>query len=95
MSQTETDSVKTKINAEIDSVKRKIKAIEDVLNYHVAVEDALEKGLPAPVLNLDSSFLMYKKMTQEQLQEEKRQLQEEKKQLQEKDNLLLRGNLAL
>lgn len=72
---------------EIESIKRKIQAIVDVLNYRVAVEDAVEKGLPAPVLNLDTNFLMYKKMSDEQLQ---RQIE----QLQEKENLLLRGSFC-
>jgi len=80
---------------EIANIKQEIQAIKDVLNYHVAVEMAVENGQPAPVLNLDSKFLMYKKMSPEQLQEEKRQLQEEKRQLQEKEILLLKGIFPL
>jgi len=63
---------------EIANIEQEIQAIKDVLNYHVAVRKALVNGLPAPVLNLDSKFLMYEDMSPEQLQEEKRQLQEEK-----------------
>lgn len=74
---------------EIDSIKRKIQAIEDALNYHVDVKEALEKGQPAPpMINLDREFRMYKEMSQEEL---KRKLE----QLQEKENLLLRGNFFL
>lgn len=72
---------------EIESIKRKIQAIVDVLNYRVAVEDAVEKGLPAPVLNVDTNFLMYKRMSDDQLQRQIEQLQEEK-------NLLLRGSFC-
>jgi hypothetical protein len=67
-----------------DHVKREIQAIEDVLNYRVAMKKAMENGLPAPVLALDTNFLMYEDMTSEQL---KRTLE----QLLEKENLLLRG----
>jgi Trm5-related predicted tRNA methylase len=76
---------------EIATIKRKIQAIEDVLNHRIDVKEAVEMGIPAPALNLDRNFRMYKEMSEEQLRREKEQLQREKEQLQEKENLLLRG----
>lgn len=74
--------------AEIVHIKKDIQAIKDVLNYHVDVKEALEKGLLAPpVINLERDFRMYKEMSQEGLERKLEQLQEEK-------NLLLRGNFC-
>ena len=52
---------------EIDNLEREIQAIKDVLNYRVAMEDALVKGLPTPELKLEASHLMYKTMSTEVL----------------------------
>lgn len=64
--------------AELDSVKRKIKSIEELLNYLSDVKDAQDSNHspPPPPVTLDREFRMYKRMTPEQLHEEKRQLQE-------------------
>jgi hypothetical protein len=72
-------------SSELDKVKGEIKAIKNVLNFWAAEIRALERNLPVPVLDLDSKFLLYDDLSQEELIKHMDKLQE-------KENLLLRGN---